>query len=135
MPRTIIAIILGFVLWSTLWITTNSVIMSAFPGWFGPGDRLTSTPALFLFIALSFVYSVIAGFLTAWIARRSEVRHGMGLGTALLAVGIVMTALYYDTTPFWFHAIFLALLIPGTVLGAGIRRGYREAGPTPGKVP
>ncbi|MFN2398328.1 MAG: hypothetical protein ABR543_06750 [Gemmatimonadaceae bacterium] len=132
--RVIIAIILGFVLWSALWITTNSATMAAVPGWFGPEGRVTSTAALSLFVALSFVYSVIAGFFTAWIARRGEVRNGLGLGMALLAVGIVMTAVNYNTAPFWFHATFLALLIPGTVLGAGIRRGYREAGPTPGEV-
>ncbi|HEY3029958.1 MAG TPA: hypothetical protein VGJ68_07230 [Bradyrhizobium sp.] len=52
-----------------------------------------------------------------------------GNGTAVKVLGIVLTAMFvpvhygvWDKFPVWYHAIFLALLFPVTILGAKLLR-------------
>jgi hypothetical protein len=40
-----------------------------------------------------------------------------------LAVGSAFEASYWDMTPVWYHLVFLALLVPTTVLGGRLRAG------------
>lgn len=118
--RSIVAVIVGSAVWGLLWVASNAALASRIQE---PGGRITSLPALTLLI-LSFILSVVSGYVTAWLARKDEIRHGVLLGLLQLAIGIVFTVRHYDLTPFWYNVLFLALLIPGNVLGAGMRAGY-----------
>jgi uncharacterized membrane protein (DUF485 family) len=119
--RSIVAVIVGSGVWGVLWVASNAALASRIQE---TGGRISSLPALTLLLILSFILSVVAGYVTAWLAKKEEIRHGVLLGLLQLAIGIFFTVQYYDLTPFWYNVLFLALLIPGNVLGAGIRAGY-----------
>jgi uncharacterized membrane protein (DUF485 family) len=76
-------------------------------------------------LSYSLGFAVLAGYVTGWIARRSEVRHTLVLGVLQLAMGTVATIAYFDVAPVWYHLTFLALLIPAHVLGGVLRRRQR----------
>lgn len=119
--RSIVAVIVGSGVWGLLWVASHAAFASRMQE---PGGRITSLPALTLLLILSFILSVVSGYVTAWLAGKDEIRHGVLLGFLQLAIGIFFTVRHYDLTPFWYNVLFLVLLIPGNVLGAGIRAGY-----------
>ncbi len=79
------------------------------------------TGILLLVLALSVVCSVIAGWVTAAVATRARVGHAVALGILQLAIGIFTQLQYWDAIPLWYHLPFLALLLPGNVLGGWLR--------------
>jgi len=50
------------------------------------------------------------------------------LGVLQLAIGISFEVSYWAMLPVWYHLVFLALLLPGNVLGGAVRRQAREGG-------
>lgn len=121
MLRSILAAIAGSFAWAALWLGTNSLLAGSFPEIWGPGVRIDDPLVLLLIIAYSLVFSVLAGWVTAWVARRSEVKHAVALGVLQVALGSAVTEAAYATAPLWYHLAFLALLLPGNVLGVRLR--------------
>ena len=74
-------------------------------------------------LVFSVVFSVIAGYVTALLARAKTKQHALALGLALLAVGIFAQVQFWDVMPLWYHLSFLALLIPGVLLGEKTQGG------------
>jgi len=72
-------------------------------------------------LVYSVALSVLAGWLTATIARTKPTRHALALGALQLAFEIAAQAAYWSLMPLWYHLPFLALLIPGNLLGAHLR--------------
>ncbi len=122
MLHSILAVIAGNLAWTALWLGTNSLLAGPFPEIWGPGVRLDDPLVLLLIITYSFVFSVLAGWVTAWVARRGEVKHAVALGVLQLALGLAVTVAAYATAPLWYHLAFLALLIPGNMLGAVLKQ-------------
>jgi hypothetical protein len=94
---------------------------AAMPDAFREDGTTGSTAILAVVLAYSVVFSVIGGFVTALVARRRPVLHTLVLGLIQLAIGISVQLSVWDTMPLWYHLIFLALLIPGNVLGGWVR--------------
>ena len=46
----------------------------------------------------------------------------MALGILQLVLGLAVTVGAYASAPLWYHLVFLALLIPGNVIGARLRQ-------------
>jgi hypothetical protein len=57
-----------------------------------------------------------------WLAGAGE-GHAIALGAALLAIGILVQSQYWQLLPVWYHVIFLAGLLPVSLLGARLRAG------------
>lgn len=121
MLRSVLSVIAGSAIWTVLWLTSNQAILAALPGYFRPDGTTDSTGVLFLILVLSVIYSVIAGFVTAAVAARSEMRHALALGILQLIFGIIAQSQFWDVMPLWYHLIFLALLIPGNLAGGKLR--------------
>lgn len=120
MGRTIAAVIAGVVLWGVLWNGGNAGLGAA--GIITVGEPITGVGILLGLIAYSAILSVLAGYVTAAIKGGPD---AMGAVKALagvnLAIGIVVEVLYWALMPVWYHVIFLALVVPMTMLG-GSRR-------------
>ena len=128
MMRSIGAVLAGAVLWTVLWLGSTSALVAAMPDRLVPTEPLTETPLLLLYIGMSVVFSVAAGWLTAAVARSRPIGHAFALGVLQLALGIGFEASAWDLTPVWYHLVFLVLLLPGNVAG-GWLRAQRESAP------
>ena len=127
MLRNIVAVIAGFAVWSVLWLGSNFIIKRAMPHAFGDDGSVDSASILAGMIVLSSVYSVIAGYTTASLARGNRMKPAFALGIVQLVIGIFVQSMYWHVIPIWYHLTFLVLLIPGILLGARVRVG-REPG-------
>lgn len=119
MMRAILAVILGYGLWTILWLGGNAGLKAAFPDALPEGGPYTATLPLVLALALSVFCSLASGALAGALARGAPV---LVLALFLLATGIGVQTTAWDLMPLWYHLVFLALLVPVTLLG-GRRRG------------
>ena len=132
MLRIILAIIVGFIVWSILWVGSDFVLMAISPGWYGKhqtefeaavNNKMTFTAdSLVLIIGLirSVIFSIISGYTAAAIARENS-KSTLGLGVLLLLFGIFIQSIFWNYVPLWYHIPFLLLLIPMTILGGKLR--------------
>jgi hypothetical protein len=132
MVRTILAVIAGFLAWSIVWIGSDSVLMMLSPAWYGAhqmnfqqalalGAGFTpDNSILAMHIIRSVLISIMAGYLAAVISGESS-KAPLWLGILLLLFGLAIQLMAWSYLPIWYHLIFLALLIPMTVLGGRLR--------------
>ncbi len=132
MLRIILGVIVGFIVWSILWVGSDFVLSAVSPDWYGKhhteleAAALNKTPfmsdSIVLIIALirSVIFSLISGFIAALIARENA-KSTLGLGILLLLFGIYIQSIFWNNAPLWYHIPFLLLLIPMTILGGKLR--------------
>ncbi len=128
MGRSILAVLVGFIAWTILWLVSNFAIAGAFPDAFREDGSTGSVGILILLLADSATFSLLSGWLTGVIAKRRQMAHGVALGVILLMVGIAVQAGYWDLMPLWYHLIFLATLLPMATLGGKLRQNA-QGGP------
>lgn len=124
MGRTIGAVIAGVVLWGALWSGGNFGLAAV--GLFTVGEPITSVPPLVILIVYSAVLSVLAGYVTAMIRGGDAMGAVQALAGANLTIGIVVEVMYWALMPAWYHIVFLALVVPVTIVGGRMRIGSRE---------
>ncbi len=122
MVKIIFGVIVGFIVWSILWVG-SAAVMSALSTEFAASMKTMEFSTTFLVVALirSFVCSIIAGFVAVLISKEFS-KTTIGLGVFLLVLGIVVQASIWDKMPVWYHLVFLALLIPLTVFGGKLKK-------------
>jgi hypothetical protein len=125
MLRTILAVLVGVIIWTILWIGANAVLAAAMPGAFRPDGSIASNGLLAVILVLSGLISIAAGYSTARLASAHEVNHALALGGVLLLIGIFVQSQYWEVLPLWYHLTFLALLIPAAWLGGKLRLGQK----------
>jgi len=76
---------------------------------------------LMMHIVRSIIISIMAGFLAAFIAGENR-RAPLILGVLLLLFGLMVEVMVWSYLPVWYHLIFLALLVPMTVLGGKFKK-------------
>ncbi|MBL8764758.1 MAG: hypothetical protein JNM07_10865 [Phycisphaerae bacterium] len=114
MLRIIIAVVVGFALWSAVWLGGNTLLFSSASEAVGRGEAVTGAGVLLGILALSVACSAIAGAAAGAIAR--SMRAVTVLAVLLLAVGVLVQASALHLMPAWYHVVFLGLLIPVTTL-------------------
>ncbi|PCJ53398.1 MAG: hypothetical protein COA70_08860 [Planctomycetota bacterium] len=118
MARTILAIILGYSLWTALWLGGNALLFSAAADQVEAGDALTHAGMLLGVLGLSVGCSLSAGFLAAKVGRSVGPPITV-MGFLLLLTGIMVQMTVWDLMPMWYHIVFLVLLLPMCRIGAG----------------
>ena len=133
MLRIILGIIVGYVVWSLIWVGSDIVFVSLFPMSYGAqflelqaavteGRPFRAAVTITVFkLALSIVCSLLAGFFAVLVAKE-RTKTTMILGIALLLTGIFVEASYWSYFPLWYHLPFLILLIPVTILGGRLKK-------------
>lgn len=129
MLRSVLAILLGFVLIGALSIGTDAVIRSMYPAAFTPAGG-TSDPAV-LVGALIYVsiYAIAGCYLTARLAPSHPMRHAMILGVLGLLFSIAGTMSRWSLTPPWYNILGLVLVLPCAWIGGSLRE--RQLGSAP----
>jgi hypothetical protein len=117
MLRSTLAVLAGIAV-----LTVTSFAIEAVAGRFLPfaGQRVFTMLYTLLCIAAG-------GFVTAWIARRSPVRHAaiMGAIEAVMTVGAMFAMRGGD--PLWIWILSIALIVPAAALGGAARARVRLA--------
>lgn len=133
MVRSIFAVIVGFIIWSLLWVGTDEVIRMMSPGWYG-AHQLAAEKAIFnqtgfvpdtvimlITLVRSIIISLAAGFIASVIAL-GDGRSFTALGILLLLTGAIVQFYVWNIYPVWYHLLFLALLIPAVIAGGKIKQ-------------
>ena len=121
MGRSIGAVLAGSAVWSVLWVVTAQAVMSLSPSSMTAQGGAANAGVSAMFLAFSVVYSILAGYVTATIARGRAWPHVMALGVLQLALGLFFELTSWNLSPVWYHLTFLALLIPGNLAGGWLR--------------
>ena len=120
MLRSTIAVFSGVLAWGVLWVVGNTGLQALFPGSFRE-DLTTDVPALLgTTMGFSVLLSLLAGHLCSRIAGRRPLTHATVLGLVQLAIGIGVQASVWSLMPLLYHLGFLALVVPGHVVGGGL---------------
>lgn len=122
MGKTIIGVIVGFIVWTILWLGSDAVIRAIAPDMV-PGEDLSNISTTYLLIKLvsSVIFSIVSGYVAAMLAHESA-KTTLYLGILLLLVGIFFQSAAWNQIPLWYHLLFLLLLIPMTILGGKLRK-------------
>lgn len=132
MIRILISAIIGFLVWSVLWIGSDAVFMAISPTYKEHIDSFSkaletkqavemSSILLLLTLSKSFICSIIAGLVTVMIAKEN-LKSTLILGVFLLAFGIFIQSIYWNYLPLWYHLIFLLMLIPMSIFGGKLKK-------------
>lgn len=124
MGRTIGAVIAGTVLWGIVWNAGNAALGAALPDLYVVGEPLTNVGVLVGLIVFSAIVSVGAGWVAAAIKGEPDAMVAVKALAALnLVIGIAVEISYWAMMPAWFHIIFLALVVPATIVGGRMKAG------------
>jgi hypothetical protein len=117
MKRLILGTLLGFLVWSVLWLVANNVLFADAAASAAAGDAITDVGTLLSILAASVVCSLAGGITSAKLGRDRARGAVIANGGLLLIVGILVQLSVWSTMPVWYHLSFLALLIPATIVG------------------
>lgn len=126
MIRSILAVIAGSVVWMITALGMDAVLMKFTPASFGTKGEVESVPLLLFMLSYSLLFSVLGGFVTAYIAGRKELQHALALGVLQLTMGIMATIQFFDTAPLWFHVACMSLLVPANIAGGWLRLTQKQ---------
>ena len=132
MIRIILAVIVGFLAWSILWVGSERVLSITSPNWFGAHqiafekatlnkEAYTPDTMILVFnVVRGTLVTIITGFLAALIARENK-RSSLILGILLVAFGLIVVVMTWHIIPLWYHVVFTLMLIPMTIVGGRLK--------------
>ncbi len=127
MIRSIASILVPVVVWGVLWVGSAQVAAAVVPDAFDENAIPAGPWILGVFIGLSMLLSVVAGWLGGKIAPRAIMKHVLILSIVQLVIGIAVQASVWDQMPLWYHLPFLALVMPMHLLGGRLAGPARQA--------
>ena len=127
MGRAIGGVVVGYALWSVLWLGLNAGAQAALPDVIDPLQPLTHVGVLAFFVVASVAISIGSGYVCSAVRGSPSMKSVQVLAGALLVTGIGVEVSYWSMTPVWYHLAFLALLVPGTLWGGSLRAGKAGA--------
>ncbi len=117
MTRIVIGVIVGYIVWTALWLSGNAALFGAAVDSVEKEQPFTATGPLVGAIALSLVCSFVAGLAAARVAKQRANVAVLAMAVLLLLTGIGVQAGVWKLMPLWYHLTFLALIVPTCVLG------------------
>lgn len=133
MLRIIWGAIVGFIVWTIVWMGTDAVLAIISPNWYARNIADLNTAAAngqpyksetvmtLMALGLSVICSFVSGFAAALVAKEN-VKSTLILGILLLIVGILVSVSFWNYFPLWYHVLFSFLLIPVTILGGKLKK-------------
>lgn len=124
MKRTAFAALIGFVVWTVIWLSGNAglgQVFSAERATFESGGKLDSVPYLAAALLLAGISSFTSGYFCSRLGRAQRRNAVLLMVVLLLIVGGIVQADVWNRMPLWYHAVFL-LSIP-LLCFFGARRG------------
>lgn len=119
MTRSVIAIVVGFVLIAALSFGADAVMAMAYPSLMK--DRIESLPILCASLVYVAVFAVFGCYVTARLAPDRPMGHALVLGALGLLFSLVMMPQAWNTVPAWYNILSLLLVMPYAWIGGRIR--------------
>jgi hypothetical protein len=122
MIRATLAVIVGLIAWVICATALDVLLRLTLPGYAAAEPQLQFTLGMMIArLALpGAIPSLVAGFATAWIARR-KARVVAILAIILVAVFLPSHYHFWTKFPLWYHLTFLGSLLLLTVCGARLQ--------------
>lgn len=122
MARAILGVVAGLLAFVAVAAVAGIIMRGAWPDYARVADAMIFTlPMMLARLSIGAVAAIVAGWVTAIIARRSTLVR-LAPGLLLLLVFIPQHIMLWQKFPVWYHLTFLLSLIPLTYLG-GMRAG------------
>ena len=122
MIRAILAVIVGYIVWTVIWLAGGLALMPVFSDQPNEAGVYDSAPYLGISLVLSVICSFAGGLACVKIARSSGWTPAIVLAVLLLVTGLGVQIKPWGLMPVWYHLPFLILLVPVTLAGAAIGR-------------
>lgn len=119
MLRNILSVVLGYSLWTGIWLGANALLFGAAAERLEAEQGLHEIGTLLGILGLSVVCSLCAGFATAKVSA-GKTKAVAIMALLLLVTGIMVQSTVWDLLPLWYHLGFLLLLVPMSHLGGRI---------------
>ena len=121
MLKITLGVIVGFIVWSILWVAVDAVLRAVWADYNKSVEAMNFTASMLIVpLVLSAVVSIISGYVAALIAKENA-KSPLILGILLLIVGIMVQISVWDKIPLWYHLTFWILLVPMTIIGGRLR--------------
>lgn len=121
MWRFVAGVIAGNLAWTMLWLGLNVGLRTQGLLPADPTALVDASAPLLIMLVASVAFSVAAGWIATAIAPHARYWPAIVLSVIQLALGILFQSQAWQLMPLWYHAAFLLLLVPATLLGAWIR--------------
>lgn len=129
MVRQTLAVLLGFLAWSAIWLAGNQLLVELHVLPHGPRTPIKDSGSLLALLANAVVATLAAGYSVALLKPPTLQRPVLMLATLLIAVGVVVQSGLWDLMPQWYHVAFLTLLLPMCIVGATLYKSLHRFGP------
>lgn len=114
--KPILAVIVGYVVWTLVWLGGNAGLRAFGVTPADPTSRLESASALLALLVLSMVASAVSGYVASRVSPSRAAHYTCA--ALLLATGAAVQWGARSLFPPWYHAVFLLALVPIYLLGA-----------------
>jgi hypothetical protein len=118
MKNPLLAVVLGYLVWTIIWLGANQFLFADAAAKVESGQALNDMGALFSQLALSVVCSICSGLMLRAMATGNR-KAWVVLSGLLVATGISVQGSVWTLMPVWYHLAFLILLAPGVRVGSG----------------
>ena len=122
MVRSVLAVLLGWAAVGVLVVATDGVLNRMYPDQYVHG-RMPPDHLVAISLATSTVWSVLGGYITAWVASRKRWRHIVGLVIWGELMGVVSAFATWGQIQSWYQIGLILLWVPAVVLGGWLRAG------------
>ncbi len=135
MLKIILGVVVGFTIWLVFLLGSDFIWIAVSPDWYGRHQAELETAVnnktpfmadsliLIIAVARNIIFSIIAGFIAALIAKENF-KSPLGLGILLLAFGIFIHSMFWNNAPLWYHFLNLLVVIPMTLFGGKLRKNH-----------
>lgn len=121
MARAVIAVVIGYGVWTAIWLGGNALLFSGMSAEVAAGRMYAEVGPLLGVLVLSVVCSLCAGFAAAMIDRQRTRGVVWTMAVLLLATGVAVEIGMWKSLPVWYHVVFLALIVPVCLVGSRLR--------------
>ena len=128
MARSILAVVVGYLLIAFLSVGGDALVHSMFPNAYGADRRLEDTGLLLVTMLYVAIFAILGCYVTARLAPRDPMKHALILGALGVVTQVAMWSVAWNTAPAWFHVVSLALVMPYAWIGGRIRERQLERG-------
>lgn len=123
MVRTILGIVIGIAVWFVVVFCISYAIKAGDPALSAALAAHATTTAMAERLAISFVGTLVAGFVAALVSGERS-RAPLIAGILLLAFwGYYHVTMIWNQFPLWYHLTFFVSLVLLSVIGGRLKRG------------
>jgi len=124
--RSVLGVVAGYAAWTVVFLGSSAGIRRVLASVHDEAGFTSDVTALLVYLAVSVIASLLAGFTVARIAGAPKTRWVWITAATLIGTGIPVQLASWDALPMWYNLAFLALLVPMTWVGG--RMGGAGAG-------